>query len=157
MRPIRIDLTKITKREFIKLIMGYFPNFVDKTSVKLLYEELINKYLQVIIDLDSGEVIHAFLPEGTWVLSKFYMDCVPTPDELDSEGYFTEDSIIDEYHRHYEQEYEEEIRESKPKKEVPEIDIETKIDNILDKISKNGIEALTIKEKKLLKKYSDKE
>lgn len=154
MRPVRINLTAITEARFLDMMLKYFPS-VDESHIEWLkqfYVEMSERYLQVILDLDTGEVTQAFLPDGTWVLSKFYLDYVPTPEKLDENGFplmlekeTDFDNIV------------EKLNTTKKKKGKAEIILDEKtIDKILDKIAKHGIESLSIDENKMLKKYVKK-
>jgi hypothetical protein len=157
MRPVRINLTAITETKFVDMMMKYFPS-VDDTNedwLKKYYAEMSDRYYQVIIDLDSGEVMQAFLPDGTWALSKFYLDCVPTPNLLDENGFplmleaETEfDKISDKLDKN------ESTNEFKKEKEI--ILDEKTIDKILDKIAKHGRGSLSIDEELMLTLYVKK-
>ncbi len=152
MRPVRINLTEITEDKFLYMMLKYFPS-VEESHVdwiKQFYMEMSERYFQVILDLDSGEVIQAFLPDGTWALSKFYIDLVPTPDKLDENGFEKIDDM-----KYLDKEFNNINKLNKPKKKEIVID-EKKIDKILDKISKNGRESLSIQEEQILKLYAKK-
>lgn len=154
MRPVRINLVSITEKKFVKMMMKYFPS-VEETHEEWMaqfYAEMAERYIQVILDLDSGEVIQAFLPDGTWALSKYYLDIIPTPEMLTSDGFPKPEKNFDY------------VKGLKPKKVTKkeeqkddEIVLDEKtIDKILDKISKSGKESLSDRENKMLELYVKK-
>ncbi len=148
MRPVRVNLTDITEKRFIEIMMNYFPNST-KVSIRKFFRDVKKRYYQIILDLNSGEILQALIEDGIWVLSGYYLDSVPTIDLLDEEGFHLEQNM--------EEMFDEEIEyiKPKPKKIVKSENIEERIDIILDKISKSGINTLTKEEVKILNKYKE--
>jgi hypothetical protein len=82
MRPVRIDLSEYREYDNFARMVGDLFGLDNSDRIKSFYDDMYGRYLQIILDLNTGEIIQAYTTEGFWVLTKYYIDLTPTPEEI---------------------------------------------------------------------------
>jgi hypothetical protein len=146
MRPLRIDMKEYREFEKFSKVVADIFGINDETRIKAFYDDMFGRYLQIILDMDTGEVVQAFTTEGYWVLTKQYLDMVTTPKDL-YEGKTPSYNFMPPVQNNSQ------VNIAAKQKEVEET--KAKIEAILQKIETEGEESLTRKELKYLKGNSN--
>jgi hypothetical protein len=82
MRPIRVDLSEYREYDKFAKMIGDLFGLEDKERIKAFYDDMFGRYLQIILDLNSGEIMQAYTTEGYWIMTKYFIDLTPTPQDI---------------------------------------------------------------------------
>lgn len=145
MNPIRIPIGKMKKEEFVESISRFFPH-VQPIIAERMYDETKQYYINIIYDLNTGEILQAQGGNG-WVLHSSYLKNVPTPENFDTlESDLNPNALFNNYST---------IDERKKKKETEKVKLYD-INYIVDRIAEldGEVSKLNQSEKKWLDDFN---
>jgi hypothetical protein len=150
MRPLRIDMKEYREfSKFSKVVTDIF-GITDEPRIKAFYDDMFSRYLQIILDIDTGEVLQAFTTEGYWILTKQYLDMAQTPTDIytGKPAAYIPPTGTDRtaYHN---------SPDATKLKQIAVEETKAKIEIILKKIEEEGADTLTRKEVKFLRENSN--